>query len=108
MSCIWIKPIVFFGFLTLCTQRDVIFFVFITDKAEAASVSLLIVIGFFLLFFLQNQNFKNNKDSIIEYGNIINNSDQELKEYLVGIGNILEQQNNCLVKCNVTTHHHWY
>ena len=58
----------------------------------------LIVIGFFLLFFLQNQNFKNNKDSIIEYGNIINNSDQELKEYLAGIGNILEQHKKEILK----------
>ena len=58
----------------------------------------LIVIGFFLLFFLQNQNFKNNKNSIIEYGNMINNSNEESKEYFVGIGNILEQQKNEIIK----------
>ena len=58
----------------------------------------MIVIGFFLLFFFQNQNFKNNKSSIIEYGNLINNSDQELKGYLEGIGNILEQQKNEILK----------
>jgi len=58
----------------------------------------LIVIGFFLLFFLQNQNFKNNKNSIIEYGNMINNSNEESKEYFVGIGNILEQQKNEILK----------
>ena len=58
----------------------------------------LIVIGFFLLFFLQNQNFKNNKNSIIEYGNMINSSNEESKEYFVGIGNILEQQKNEIIK----------
>ena len=52
----------------------------------------LIIIGFFILFFIQNIKFQQNKASIIDYANVINNSNKELKDYLIGIGNILELQ----------------
>ena len=53
---------------------------------------LFIVIAFILLFFLQLQNFKSNKISIIEYAESINNVSKEIKEYLVVVGNLLEHQ----------------
>jgi hypothetical protein len=54
----------------------------------------LIIIGFFLLFFIQNHKFQQNKNLIIDYANILNNTTTELKDYLIGIGNILELQKN--------------
>ena len=53
---------------------------------------LLIVVAFILLFFLQLQNFRSNKNSIIEYAQSINNTSKEIKEYLIVIGNLLEHQ----------------
>ena len=53
---------------------------------------LLIVVAFILLFFLQLQNFRSNKNSIIEYAESINNSSKEIKEYLIVVGNLLEHQ----------------
>ena len=53
---------------------------------------LFIVIAFILLFLLQLQNFKSNKNSIIEYAQSINNTSKEIKEYLIVIGNLLEHQ----------------
>ena len=47
ISCICINPIVFLIFLPLCTHKDVIFFEFIIDKADAAKVSYSTVCGFF-------------------------------------------------------------
>ena len=41
---------------------------------------------------LQLQNFRSNKNSIIEYAENINNTSKEIKEYLIVIGNVLEQQ----------------
>ena len=58
----------------------------------------LIIIGFFLLFFIQNHKFQQNKNLIIDYANILNNSTRELKDYLIGIGNILELQKNEVTK----------
>jgi hypothetical protein len=58
----------------------------------------LIIIGFFILFFIQNIKFQQNKASIIDYANVINNSNKELKDYLIGIGNILELQKNEMTK----------
>ena len=57
-----------------------------------------IVVSFFLLFFIQNNKFDQNKDSIINYANQINKSNNELKDYLNGIGNILEIQNKEITK----------
>ena len=53
---------------------------------------LLIVVAFISLFFLQIQNFKSNKNSIIEYAQNINNTCKEIKEYLIVVGNLLEHQ----------------
>ena len=53
---------------------------------------LFIVVAFMLLFLLQLQNFRSNKNSIIEYAENINNTSKEIKEYLIVIGNLLEHQ----------------
>ena len=53
---------------------------------------LFIVVAFILLFLLQLQNFKSNKNSIIEYAQNINNASKEIKEYLIVVGNLLEHQ----------------
>ena len=53
---------------------------------------LFIVVAFILLFLLQLQNFRLNKNSIIEYAENINNTSKEIKEYLIVIGNLLEHQ----------------
>ena len=53
---------------------------------------LFIVVAFTLLFLLQLQNFRSNKNSIIEYAENINNTSKEIKEYLIVIGNLLEHQ----------------
>ena len=52
----------------------------------------LIVLGFFLLFFFQNLKFQNNKDTITEYANILDKTNNEIKEYLIVVGNLLENQ----------------
>ena len=52
----------------------------------------LIIVGFFLLFFFQNLKFQNNKDTITEYANILNKTNKEIKEYLIVVGNLLENQ----------------
>ena len=53
---------------------------------------LFIVVAFILLFLLQLQNFRSNKNSIIEYAQSINNTSTEIKEYLIVVGNLLEHQ----------------
>jgi len=53
---------------------------------------LFILVAFILLFLLQIQNFKSNKNSIIEYAQSINNTSKEIKEYLIVVGNLLEHQ----------------
>ena len=58
---------------------------------------LFIVVAFILLFFLQLQNFRSNKNSIIEYAENINNTSKEIKEYLIVIGNLLEHQKKEIV-----------
>ena len=52
----------------------------------------LLVVGFFLLFFFQNLRFQNNKDTITEYANILHKTNKEIKEYLIVVGNLLENQ----------------
>ena len=52
----------------------------------------LIVLGFFLLFFFQNLKFENNKDTITEHANILHKTNKEIKEYLIVVGNLLENQ----------------
>ena len=58
---------------------------------------LFIVVAFILLFLLQLQNFRSNKNSIIEYAENINNTSKEIKEYLIVIGNLLENQKKEIV-----------
>ena len=53
---------------------------------------LLIVIALILLFWLQFQNFRSNKITIIKYADSLNNSVKEIKEYLAVVGNLLEFQ----------------
>ena len=55
---------------------------------------ILILIGIILLFFIQNNEISNNKKTILNYINALNNSNKEFKDYLIGIGNILDQQKN--------------
>ena len=52
----------------------------------------LLVLGFFLLFYFQNLKFINNKDTINEYANILHKTNKEIKEYLIVVGNLLENQ----------------
>ena len=52
----------------------------------------LLVVGFFLLFFFQNLKFENNKDIITEHANILHKTNKEIKEYLIVVGNLLENQ----------------
>ena len=59
---------------------------------------IFIIIGFLILFLMQNINFQQNKQSIIDYANIIHNSNKELKDYLNSIVNVLELQKNETVK----------
>jgi len=58
---------------------------------------LFIAVAFILLFLLQLQNFKSNKNSIIEYAENINKTSKEIKEYLIVIGNLLEHQKKEIV-----------
>ncbi len=53
---------------------------------------LLIVLAFILLFLIQLQNFKSNKVSITQYAETINNTSKEIREFLVVLGNLVEQQ----------------
>ena len=59
---------------------------------------VLVIVGFLILFLMQNIRFQQNKQSIIDYANIIHNSNKELKDYLNSIVNILELQKNEIVK----------
>ena len=52
----------------------------------------LLVLGFFLLFFFQNLKFENNKDTITEHANFLHKTNKEIKEYLIVVGNLLENQ----------------
>ena len=53
---------------------------------------IFILVAFILLFILQLQNFRSNKNSIIEYADSININIREIKEYLVVLSNLLEHQ----------------
>ena len=52
----------------------------------------LLVVGFFLLFFFQDLKFKNNRDTIAEYANDLLKTNKEIREYLIAVGNLLENQ----------------
>ena len=59
---------------------------------------IFVIVGFLILFVMQNIRFQQNKQSIIDYANIIHNSNKELKDYLNSIVNVLEFQKNEIVK----------
>ena len=59
---------------------------------------IFVIVGFLILFLMQNINFQQNKQSIIDYANLIHNSNKELKDYLNSIVNVLELQKNEIVK----------
>ena len=59
---------------------------------------IFVIVGFLILFLMQNIKFQQNKQSIIDYANIIHNSNKELKDYLNSIVNVLELQKNETVK----------
>ncbi len=52
----------------------------------------VLVIGFLLLFFFQNQKHKQEKDIIFNLVEGLNKYNQEIKEYLIAVGNLLDQQ----------------
>ena len=52
----------------------------------------LLVVGFFLLFLFQNLTSQNNKNTITEYASLLNKNNKEIKEYLIVVGNLLENQ----------------
>jgi len=52
----------------------------------------VLVIGFLLLFFFQNQKHKQEKDIIFNLVEELNKYNQEIKEYLIVVGNLLDQQ----------------
>ena len=55
------------------------------------SISIL-VIGFLLLFSFQNQKHKQEKDIILNHLEGLNKYNQEIKEFLIAVGNLLDQQ----------------
>ena len=59
---------------------------------------IFVIVGFLILFLMQNIKFQQNKQSITDYANIIHNSNKELKDYLNSIVNVLELQKNEIVK----------
>ena len=59
---------------------------------------IFVIVGFLILFLMQNIKFQQNKQSIIDYANIIHNSNKELKDYINSIVNVLELQKNEIVK----------
>ena len=59
---------------------------------------ICIIVGIIFLFFIQRKDHSDNKNVILNYINILNSSNKETKDYLIGIGNILEQQTNEISK----------
>tara|TARA_B100001564_G_scaffold291126_1_gene255107 strand:- start:543 stop:959 length:417 start_codon:yes stop_codon:yes gene_type:complete len=53
---------------------------------------LSVIIAFIILFLLQILNFRSNKSSIIQYAEYLNSTSKEIKEYLIVVGNLLENQ----------------
>jgi len=52
----------------------------------------VLVICFLLLFFFQNQKHTQEKDIIFDHVEGLNKYNQEIKEYLIAVGNLLDQQ----------------
>ena len=53
---------------------------------------LSIVFAFILLFLLQIQSSRSNKESIIQFVESLQNNNKEIREYLIAAGNVLENQ----------------
>ena len=53
---------------------------------------ILLVFAFILLFLLQSQNSRSNQKAIIQYADSFQNTIKEIREYLVVVGNLLENQ----------------
>ena len=58
---------------------------------------LLIVFAFILLFLLQLQNSRLNKESIIKFAESMHKTNNEVREYLIAAGNLLENQKKELI-----------
>ena len=58
---------------------------------------LFIVFAFVLLFLLQLQNSRSNKQSIIKFAESFQNTNKEVREYLILVGNLLESQKKELI-----------
>ncbi len=59
---------------------------------------LLIVIGFLLLFLYQKRQFDLFKSYIIDYSNILNETNSEVKNHLAEMIKVLDQQKNQITK----------
>jgi hypothetical protein len=55
---------------------------------------ILIIIGMVIFIFFSKNDASNNKLIITNSVKILDNSNKEIKDYLIGIGNILDQQKN--------------
>ena len=58
---------------------------------------LLIIFAFILLFLLQLQNSRSNKESIIKFAESMQKTNNEVREYLIAAGNLLENQKKELI-----------
>ena len=58
---------------------------------------LLIIFAFILLFLLQLQNSRSNKESIIKFAESMHKTNNEVREYLIAAGNLLENQKKELI-----------
>ena len=58
----------------------------------------LLIIGVIGIFFIQSYHISENKNVILDHMSSINLFSKEVKEYISGIGNILEQQKNEMLK----------
>ena len=58
---------------------------------------LLIIFAFVLLFLLQLQNSRSNKESIIKFAESMHKTNNEVREYLIAAGNLLENQKKELI-----------
>ena len=59
---------------------------------------ILITLGIILLLFLYKNDTSNNKLIITNYIKTLDSSYKEIKDYMIGIGNILDQQKNEILK----------
>ena len=58
---------------------------------------LLIIFAFILLFLLQLQNSRSNKEAIIKFAESMHKTNNEVREYLIAAGNLLENQKKELI-----------